>query len=235
MAKKTETRSMDIPAMKMERMTVTLIGESPLIVHRFAQKAKTEMLDKQRKKAKAGREAKDPLADFNESQYRLADGTHGFPVIAFKAAAVTACTSISGMTKVAARQAFMVTGEQVSVAGAFEGSLSSTELVPIYGPPPNIREDMVRVGMGTADLRYRAEYWPYAIELTVVFNTGALSAEQVLNLFNVAGFGVGVGEWRPERDGQNGRFRIATEADDKLVEILKAGKAPGPVAVGKAA
>jgi hypothetical protein len=31
-----------------------------------------------------------------------------------------------------------------------------------------------------------------------------------VNLFNVAGFAVGVGEWRPERDGSNGMFHVQT-------------------------
>jgi hypothetical protein len=49
-----------------------------------------------------------------------------------------------------------------------------------------------------------------------------MSAEQVLNLFNTAGFACGVGEWRPERDGSNGRFRVAEASDDALlIEIQK--------------
>jgi hypothetical protein len=30
-----------------------------------------------------------------------------------------------------------------------------------------------------------------------------------MNLLNTAGFAVGVGEWRPEKDGQYGMFRVA--------------------------
>jgi hypothetical protein len=31
-----------------------------------------------------------------------------------------------------------------------------------------------------------------------------------VNLFNTAGFAIGVGEWRPQRDGSYGMFHIAS-------------------------
>jgi len=211
-----------LPRMSREKINITLIGETPLIVHRFAEKAKREMLEKQTKSAQKGKAAKNPEADFDASIYRMADGGHGFPAVAFKAAAVTACTSLAGITKVAARQAFHVSGQQAIRQGAFASAITTEELVPIHCPAPTMREDMVRVGMGTSDIRYRAQYWPWAIDIMVEFNPLAMSAEQVLNLFNTAGFACGVGEWRPERDGSNGRFRVA-EADDAdlLADILR--------------
>jgi hypothetical protein len=73
-----------------------------------------------------------------------------------------------------------------------------------------MREDMVRVGMGTADLRYRASFWPWSAIVRVRFNANVLSAAQIVNLFNTAGFAVGIGEWRMEKDGQSGSFHVAT-------------------------
>ena len=79
------------------------------------------------------------------------------------------------------------------------------ELVAIEGEP-SMREDMVRVGMGTADLRYRPEFKSWSISLPIEYNADAITLEQIVNLVNLAGFGVGIGEWRPERDGQYGMF-----------------------------
>lgn len=202
----------ELPALNIGLMEVTLVGDSPLIVHAWSMKAKREMLDKQLKKAKGAREAKDPKADFDASMYRFADGGHGFPSVAFKGAAVTAATSVSGITKVAARQAFHILGEDADIAGAFEGSCSRVNLVRIDGYP-QMREDMVRVGMGTADLRYRAEFPKWSVKVLVRYNANVLSEAQLLNLLNTAGFAVGVGEWRPEKDGQYGMFHVATEKD----------------------
>src|SRR5271166_4833366 len=107
MAKK-ET-AVEIKRIDIQRITITLTGDSALISHAWAEKAKKEMLDKQMKKAKTAKEAKNPLYDFVGSLYwlegkpELADvtedtieeiiekGVFGFPTIAFKAAAVSAC------------------------------------------------------------------------------------------------------------------------------------------------
>lgn len=202
------TSSVTLPPLNIQTVSVTLIGDTPLIVHRWSEKAKKQMLDKQTKKATAGREAKDPERDFRDSLYVLPDGRYGFPIIGFKAAAVTACTSIGSMTKVAARQAFHVDGEYAV----------------IEGDEPTMREDMVRVGMGTADIRYRGEFRNWWTTIEIKYNANVLSAEQILNLMQTAGFAVGVGEWRPERDGQYGRFHVATAAEMKAIDELRSGR-----------
>lgn len=202
-----------LPNLNIELMEITIVGDSPLIVHAWDQKQKQAMLDKMMKKAKQARETRDPLADFNASLYRLADGGYGFPSVGFKSAAVTACTSVAGITKVAARQAFHILGEDVDVTGVFEGTRARHNLVRIDGGPPSMREDPVRVGMGSSDLRYRGEFANWSARLLVRFNANVLSTEQLMNIINVAGFAVGVGEWRPERDGMSGMFHVATEAD----------------------
>ena len=138
--------------------------------------------------------------------------------MAFKNAAVTAGTSVAGLTKIQARQAFHILGEDADIHGAFEGSKSRVNLVRIEGVRPAMREDMVRVGMGTADLRYRPEFSEWHAKLLVRYNANVLSESQILNLLNVAGFAVGVGEWRPEKDGQYGMFHVATEADMSKLE-----------------
>jgi hypothetical protein len=192
-AKKEET--IEIPRIDIGYLEILLIGDSPLIMHKWSEKAKKEMLDKQMKVAKKGREAKDPQKDYEDSIYHHPDGGYGFPSVAFKNAAVSACRFTDGTKMTVARGAFHVEGE----------------FVKIEGSEPNPREDMVRVGMGTADIRYRAEFQNWNANVRLAYNKHALSKEQIVNLFNLAGFGVGVGEWRPEKDGQFGRFHVGTE------------------------
>jgi hypothetical protein len=219
MAKSQEAAQIELPPLNISIIEVTLIGDTPLICHAWSEKAKKEMLGKQMKEAKLAKEAKDPIEDFEQSLYQIEDGGYGFPSVAFKAAAVTACTSVAGITKVAARQAFHVVGEQSAVRGAFTGARMRLDLVRILGSEPEMREDMVRVGMGTADIRYRAQFWPWHTRVVIRFNQNVLSDRQIVNLFNTAGFGVGIGEWRSEKDGQHGMFHVATA--DELRALMR--------------
>lgn len=202
-----------LPPLNLEEIRVTIIGETPLITHAWSEKAKKEMLGKHLKKAKQAREAKEPEQDYLDSLYHIEGGGYGFPSVALKDCMVTACTSVSGITKVAARQAFRVVGIQALVRGAWPGLTMRQDLVEVLGSEPQMREDMVRVGMGQADIRYRAQFWPWYMSFHIGLNQNVLSPEQLFNLLNVAGFGVGIGEWRSERNGQSGAFRLATEAD----------------------
>lgn len=183
--------NMTLPKMNIQRFEITLIGDSSLICHRWSEKAKKEMRDKQMKRATVARAAKNPDEDFKQSLYPHPDGGYGFPTVAFKAAAVDACSQIEAITKVEARGAFHIDGELVKIEGK-----------------PEMREDMVRVGMGTADLRYRGEFKTWKTTFTVRHNANVLSAEQIVNLFDTAGFSVGVGEWRPQKDGSHGMFHV---------------------------
>lgn len=191
--KATAPATMEIPPIEIKTYHVRIVGDSPLIMHAWSDKAKKEMLDKQMGKARAKKEPKDPERDYEEAFYRLPDGRPGFPSIAFKAAAVSAARQVEGLTMTFLRGAFHINGE----------------LVPIEGDP-ELREDTVRVGMGTADLRYRPEFKQWSATLPIRLNSRAMTLEQLIHLINQAGFSVGVGEWRPEKDGAYGMFHVDT-------------------------
>jgi hypothetical protein len=187
----TKATTIQLPQLDLRKFSIRLEGDAPLICHAWSTKAMQMMLSKQMKEANTGREAKSPEDDFQDSLYHLPEGGYGFPAVAFKSAAVDACSSVAGITKVQARGAFHILGDMVKIKGS-----------------PTPRQDMVRVGMGTADIRFRGEFREWSVDLLIQYNAGVLSPEQIVNLFNVGGFAVGVGEWRPQRDGSFGRFHV---------------------------
>ena len=189
---------LEIPKFNQQNAMLEIIGDSSLIVHRWSEKAKKEMLDKQMKKAKGPKTAKDPEKDYQGAFYFMPDGTTpALPALMFKLAAVSAAIRFAdGMKGTEVRGMFHVIGE----------------LLPIEGEP-NMREDMVHIAMGTADIRYRPEFKKWRVKLPIRYNADAISLEQIINLLNLAGFGVGVGEWRPEKDGIYGMFHVASDAE----------------------
>lgn len=205
MAVKPKPTAIELPPLDIRTVDIPIVGDTPLITHAWSEKARKLMADKQQKKASAGRAAKDPWADFVGALYWISEhgepateddverGIFGLPATALKSAAVEACTSVASLTKVAARQAFHIDGE----------------LVEILGPPPSMREDVARIGMGVADLRYRPEFAVWGVLLRVKINAAVMSEAQVVALFDLAGFAVGVGDWRPQRGGPYGRFHVA--------------------------
>ena len=85
-------------------------------------------------------------------------------------------------------------------------------MIEIHSDTPIMREDMVKIGMGTADLRYRGEFRNWWAELHLTYNVNSgFSLENIINAINAGGYACGVGEWRVEKDGQFGAFHIAVD------------------------
>jgi len=187
-----------IPAPDIRRAEFGIRGTSPLITHKWSEKAKKQMLDKQMKKAAQAKEAKNPEQDYLDSIYRFPDGGCGFPAVGFKAAMVRAGKSL-GLVMTDLRAAFHINGER---------GVDGEDLIRILGEP-SMREDMVRIGQGTSDIRYRAEFVEWSAVIPVRFNARNISEEQLASLLVQAGFGTGIGEWRPEKDGSFGMWEIA--------------------------
>jgi len=183
----------EIPEIKKQKLTLNIVGDTGLITHCWAEKAIKEIQEKQAGKPKQGKKPNRDLdEDYRASLYWLNEhGMFGFKAIAFKAAAVRAANDV-GVPMTLARRWFRVPGE----------------FVPIEFDRIEMRTDSVKIGQGTTDLRYRAEFVKWRCKLEIEFNASTTNAAQIVNLFNTAGFGVGIGEWRPEKNGINGTFHV---------------------------
>jgi hypothetical protein len=193
------TVSVQIQRIGTEQMRVGIEGTAPLIVHSWSEKNKLKMLHSQQG-IKDPKEPRDPHAEYEAAFYRLDDGTPGFPVLGFKAATVSAARFYGKDVRMTdLRQFLFFTGQ---FSGAADQMLTRIEGKPV------IREDVVRIGMGGTETRYRPMFQTWATILTVTYVKSSLSRDSVLSLIDAAGFGVGVGEWRPEKSGQFGTFQV---------------------------
>lgn len=68
MGKKKETSvAVEIPELEIKKAQITIVGDTPLIVKAFSQKAKEEIAEKQQKKAKQSKEAENIWQTFMDS------------------------------------------------------------------------------------------------------------------------------------------------------------------------
>lgn len=218
--------TLSIKPIEIKEVVIRIRGISPLIMHKWSEKAKKMILDKQTKATKTkGHDLKVPVADFISSAYWLteepsgntdeeceiafnnavANGAKwGFPVTAIKQATVMAASrNDTGIKTPALRGCFFIEGEGPDM------------LAEVKGCVPHMREDMVRVGgmSKTADIRHRAQFDDWYMDLKVSYNVnGPITLEQLVNLINLGGFTCGIGEWRPEKDGSFGMYRVETNA-----------------------
>lgn len=201
-----------LPEIKIRTMRFTIEGDSPMVTHNWDIKALEMIAAKQRGAGKAGKEARVPEAEFMAGLYVLpeckpvlhdedapdfwAEGRFGFKSVGMKCALVRAATDAQ-MKMSDARRAFHVDGD----------------LVEIHGGPPVMDTSMVRIGMGTSDIRYRPRWDKWHCNVQLRFNAGVISAEQIANLVRIAGFGVGLCEWRPEKGGPWGMFSLSPKIE----------------------
>jgi hypothetical protein len=206
-----EAAALSIPRLDRRTILVPIKGTAPLIVHRFAEKARRQMLDKMQGR-KAVKEVKDPAAEFEAAKYLLDDGRPGFPSVAFKAAMVSAARFFD-------KSVTMVTLRQTVFLDGLYSTSSRQKLVAIQADDAVMREDVVTVGVAGHDLRYRPEYANWRAVLPIHYVASSLNRESVLALVDAAGTGVGVGEWRPEKNGDFGTFEVDSERNIEEVSL----------------
>lgn len=215
-----------------QRAKFWIIGDTPLIVHAWSEKAKREMLAKQVKATKSGREARDPESDYRASLYEMEDGVFGFPITGLKNCFLSAAHKDKGVARSAVMASLFLHAEMVRVRPALAGAICDMPLVRIWGSRPEMREDMVKVGVGlnkTASLAYRAQFTNWAFRIDARFNPEALTADALAFIIQESGLSCGLGEWRNERKGVFGSFHLANVEEEKAWEKFAAGKGPVPV------
>lgn len=238
-AKKVKEQVIEIPAPNLQLMKVKLVADTPIIFHKFAEKSKRKMLEIQQKKPGAKkREIRDPLAEYYGCYYIDSNGHVAAKVDQVKKSMVEAARYLEGVPMTLLRGSVFIVGDRDNLIPVLtEGKPiklckpKDFVLYPeeertneIWGHDKNhpehvfMREDVVVLQRGASDLRYRPMIRDWALEFLVKFNADLLSAEQVMNLFQHAGFGNGLCEWRPQKSGSYGTFSIASSAKAKKAE-----------------
>ena len=189
---------------KIRELSLRVTGKSGLICHHFGEKSRKQIQDTQSKVAKGPKEARDPQAEYEGAFYKLENGGYGFTCAGFKKSAIRAAKLLDGVNMTDARQMFFVEADDRDTTGV--------DCVRIeHDEAPEMRTDTVRLAKGVSDLRYRPEFRNWSCILKMSFDEDLISNSQLVNLFMRAGLQVGVGDWRPEKGGEFGRFVVGEQ------------------------
>ncbi|MCD8398262.1 MAG: hypothetical protein LUD12_13965 [Lachnospiraceae bacterium] len=241
-AKKTEVVS--VKPIDMRTVCIKIVGDSPLIVHEWNEKARKEILDHETSessgKAKKKHSIKIPVRDFINSIYWLTNKPDinqddVFTEREAQKIQEDCMKKYREAIKSGAKFGFPATAiKKASVTGAY--GLGMTQdmrkskiaffiqaspldhtgfLSELVASEPVMREDMVHVGINQTDIRHRAMFEKWEIPLTVKYNAnGRYTLTDIINIINAGGATMGIGEWRNEKDGTFGMYHV--EAADAV-------------------
>ena len=201
--KKAEAGALQIDALKQGRVTLRLIGTTPMYFNSMSVKAKRSLMIGGGKKTAAQRKEikHNPEEEFRESVYRHEhkDTLLCFPAPAVKAAMATAALETAGVTKSSVQRLVFLPEQKIRIWGK-----------------PYLKMDVVRSAdiNKTPDIRTRAYLPEWAAEIEIAYVSPTLSAHSIVSLLNNAGVVCGIGDFRQEKGkGSYGTFAVSGSED----------------------
>ena len=197
--KKAESGTLHIDALKQGRVTLRMIGTTPLYFNAMSAKAKRSLLIGGGKKTAAEKKElkHDPEQEYRDSVYRKRDGDTllCFPAPGVQGAMATAALETPGVTKTSVQRLIFLPEQHIQVWGK-----------------PYLKMDVVRSAdmAKTPDVRTRAFLPRWVAEVDIAYVVPTLSVHSIVSLLTNAGAIVGVGDFRQEKGrGSYGTFAVA--------------------------
>jgi len=188
-----KNEEVSVEAIELKTFDLKVEGVSPLLMHKFSDASKKEMVDKQVGVTKE-RQKRDIEQELLDCVHKTSEGKIGFPASGFKKAMAEAAPYLTDMNKKLVKGAFQILGN----------------ILPIKFKKQVVNEAVCRLsGRGNVSMvRFRPEFHDWTISLPIKYNAKKITPQQIVALANVAGFHIGVGDWRPQCSGSYGMFKV---------------------------
>lgn len=207
------TLSIVIPEIANQELVVDIIGRTPLLVKRFDEKTQQGIEEAQQGVAKRKKEPRNPAEECERARIKDEKGRDCIRSIWLKKG-MAAMGGYFGIPRGNVEQGVYVVGD----------------LLPIQftGKKPIMNTARVRVGVGgmaKTSVAYRPEFRDWVCKgVRIGFDASVLTPHQVISLLQHAGGKNGIGEWRPQKGGDFGRFDVVPAGSSKKM-IEEARKA----------
>jgi len=198
-----QSKPIAVPRPRQSLIEAVLVGIEPgLLINPFDRKAEEQLLASMQKgTAKRTRADKDPEREYAArlAAVRLPeDDTYWLDIRAFKKAMCRGAKSVDKLNMTDVRGGVFVVQDSV---------INQKPVAHIAGVAERYSCHASNKG-GSPDYRTRVllPAWRYTLRFLV--DTSILSVDQSMLCLVNAGTGVGVGDWRPEKDGVHGRWTV---------------------------
>jgi len=195
---KEKKKEIIIQPIKIGMIKVKLQGKTPLLMDRFTDEAKQQILAKQTGVSKGNKKkVRDTKDEVLQAIHVTSKGQVGFPAQGFKRGMME-CTSFVG-DKFFSKK--LISGA-VRIVNAEEG------LIPITYK----RQDVLEHNIGSV-VKFTPQFHDWRCELHIQYDENNIAPQDIITLLNYAGFYVGVGSWRPKGtsggSGEYGMYEVA--------------------------
>lgn len=209
---KTETKTITIPLLPVQHVTIVLEGLTPLLSNRLHPSVVQKIKESQEKKAKNKTKIQNLQEHYDQSLWRVGKDAFGIQVSALISAWNSAFRWIEGMNMTATRG--LLSLDKACLYGDELDATPCVEVVSTEGP--QWHERPIKVGTGknkSAQIKVCGVFdVPWSICLIAKFDDKTMTLEQFLLAWQIAGDRVGIGGYRPECSGTYGKFELAQAA-----------------------
>lgn len=228
MAIKKNTEVVNIVPPKFKEVNITIVGLTPLMTNAFDHVSRISLPDApEAEKPKLKTKSRPPVIAYNSMMERLYwltekpplgedeeeaeaiwnsvkdDAAFGFPVTGIKQSIITGAYRAGlDVKQTELRASFWLRGGT---------DLGTQDYAEIVAPPPELRIDIGRNSGINRSAKHciRPEFATWEIPLVLKYmENGRYTLDQLVSLVNYGGFASGIGEWRPEKDGQHGMYEL---------------------------
>lgn len=216
MAVKKKEASVELNVVEINRQSISfhVLGITPLIYNAMSSKTLGSLLVGSQPKTRAEKATTvkhNPPDEYRESVYCRRQDESGptrliLPAHLFKASIREAALRMPGATKTQINQLVFVEGINID----------------LYGNPQIIMNVMRSADMNrTPDIRTRAVVPQWACKVDLNYISPMLNASTIGTLFTAAGQIMGIGDSRPQKGYNFGKFEVVAEDDKRFQAVIK--------------
>ncbi len=184
----------ELQPIALNTIRVEVIGKTPLLMDKFPDESKKQILAKQTGLSKGNKKkVRDVKKEVKEAIHFISPGRIGFPAEGFKRGMIE-CTSFVG-------DKFF---SKKLVSGSVKVVNQQNGLIPLKFRKQDVLEHNIE-----HNVKFSPQFHGWSCVLEIEYDSNNISSSDIVTLLRYSGFYQGVGSWRPKcKNGGSGEFGL---------------------------